>query len=122
MGLARSTYYDEPELQPIGGARLVEQIKGVCAEWPAYGYRRVTAELHDEGRIVNHKKVMRLMKENGLTVRPRRRFIATTDSDHNGPIFPKSSALKSALPTCPRPLSKSRAPGHVAASIAGGPE
>jgi hypothetical protein len=39
------------------------------------GYRRVTAELHGEGRIVNHKKVikkvMRLMKENGLSVRPR---------------------------------------------------
>ena len=32
MGLARSTYYDEPELQPIGEARLVEQIKAVCAE------------------------------------------------------------------------------------------
>ena len=42
MGLARSTYYDEPEIQPIDEARLVEQIKEVCAEWPAYGYRRVT--------------------------------------------------------------------------------
>jgi hypothetical protein len=31
---------------------------------------------------------MRLMKENGLTVRPRRGFIATTDSNHDGPIFP----------------------------------
>jgi len=88
MGLARSTFYDEPENQPIREARLVEQIKAVCAEWPAYGYRRVTAELHGEGRIVNHKKVMRLMKENGLTVRPRRRFVATTDSNHDGPIFP----------------------------------
>jgi putative transposase len=88
MGLARSTFYAEPQVQPIDEARLVEQIKAVCAEWPAYGYRRVTAELHGEGRIVNHKKVMRLMKENGLTVRPRRRFIATTDSDHDGPIFP----------------------------------
>jgi putative transposase len=47
-----------------------------------------TAELHGEGRLVNHKKVMRLMKKNRLTVRPRRRFIATTDSDHDGPIFP----------------------------------
>jgi hypothetical protein len=88
MGLARSTFYDEPENQPIRQARLVEQIKAVCAEWPAYGYRRVTAELHGEGRLVNHKKVMRLMKENGLTVRPRRRFVATTDSNHDGPIFP----------------------------------
>ena len=97
MKLARSTYYDEPELQPLGEARLVEQIKAVCAEWPAYGYRRVTVELHDEGRIVNHKKVMRLMKENGLTVRPRRRFIATTDSNHDGPIFP--NLAKDFVPT-----------------------
>src|SRR5205807_10142752 len=52
---------------------------GALNEWPAYGYRRVTAELRGEGRLVNHKKVMRLMKENGLTVRPRRRFVATTD-------------------------------------------
>jgi hypothetical protein len=59
MGLARSTFYAELQVQPIDEARLVEQIKAVCAEWPAYGYRRVTAELHGEGRIVNHKKVMR---------------------------------------------------------------
>src|SRR5262249_44346669 len=80
--------FDEPKSQPVGEARLVEQIKEICAEWPAYGYRRVTAELNGEGRIVNHKKGMRLRKQNGLTVRPRRRFIATTDSDHEGPIFP----------------------------------
>ena len=69
MGLARSTFYDEPEVQLVEEAWLVERIREVCAEWPAYGYRRVTAELRGEGRLVNHKKVMRLMKENGLTVR-----------------------------------------------------
>src|SRR5262249_3798750 len=53
VGLRRSTFYAEPQVQPIDEARLVEQIKAVCAEWPAYGYRRVTAELHGEGRIVN---------------------------------------------------------------------
>jgi len=88
MGLARSTFYDEPEVQLVEEIRLAERVREVCAEWPAYGYRRVTAELHGEGRLVNHKKIMRLMKENGLTVRPRRRFVATTDSDHDGPIFP----------------------------------
>jgi putative transposase len=75
MSLARSTYYDEPLGQPIEEARLVERIKEICAEWPCYGYRRVTAELHATGHVVNHKKVMRLMQEHGLTVRPRRRFI-----------------------------------------------
>ena len=40
------------------------------------------------GTVVNHNKVMRLMQEHELTVRPRRRFVATTDSNHDGPIFP----------------------------------
>jgi putative transposase len=31
---------------------------------------------------------MRIMLQQGLSVRPKRRFVATTDSDHNGPIFP----------------------------------
>ena len=102
MGLARSTYYDEPGGQPIEEARLVERIKEICAEWPSYGYRRVTAQLHAEGILVNHKKVMRLMREHGLTVRPRRRFVATTDSDHDGPIFP--NLAKDVLPTGPNEL------------------
>ena len=57
----------------------------------------MTAELHGEGRLVNYKKVMRLTKENGLTVRPLRRFVATTDSDHDGPIFP--NLAKKIVPT-----------------------
>ena len=102
MGLARSTYYDEPASQPIEEARLVERIKEICAECPGYGYRRVTAELQAEGLRVNHKKVMRLMREHGLTVRPRRRFVATTDSDHDGPIFP--NLAKDVVPTGPNQL------------------
>ena len=97
MGLARSTYYDLPQAQLIGAARLVEQIKAICADWPAYGYRRVTSELHEQGHVVNHKKVMRLMKENGLSVRARRRFMVTTDSNHDGPIFP--NLAKDIMPT-----------------------
>jgi putative transposase len=87
MDLARSTYYDAPCGQPVAEARLVARITGICAEWPRYGYRRVAAQLRHEGLVVNHKKVMRLMKENGLTVQPRRRFVVTTNSDHDGPIF-----------------------------------
>ena len=88
MGLARSTFYDTRRDQPIEEARLTDQIQHIAAEWPAYGYRRITAELHATGFVVNHKKVMRLMKEYDLTVRPRRRYVATTDSNHDGPIFP----------------------------------
>ena len=102
MGLVRSTYYDEPAGQPIDEARLIERIKEISAEWPNYGYRRVTAQLHAEGMIVNHKKVMWLMRENGLSVRPRRRFVATTDRHHDGPIFP--TLAKDVVPTGPNQL------------------
>ena len=102
MGLAHSTYYDEPASQPIEEAWLVERIKEICAEWPCYGYRRATAELHATGCRVNHKKVMRLMREHGLSVRPRRRFVATTDSNHDGPIFP--NLAKNVVPTGPNQL------------------
>jgi len=91
MGLARSTYYDEPKGPPVEEARLVARIAEICDAWPRYGYRRVTAQLHNEGLIVNHKKVMRLMKENGLSVRTRRRFVVTTQSSDDGPVFPDLS-------------------------------
>ena len=71
MGLARSTYYDEIKGQPIEEGRLMAHITEICAEFPRYGYRRITAQLREDGIIVNHKKVMRLMKEHGLTVQPR---------------------------------------------------
>ena len=102
MELARSTYYDEPGGQSIAEAWLIECIKEICAEWPSYGYRRVTAELHATSCLVNHKKVMRLMQENELSVRPRRRFVATTDSDHDSPIFP--NLAKDVVPTGPNQL------------------
>ena len=102
MGLARSTYYDEPKGETIEEARLIECIKEICAEWPFYGYRRVTAQLRAEGTLVNHKKVMRLMQEHGLTVRPRRRFVVTTNSDHAGPIFP--NLAQGVMPTGPNQL------------------
>ena len=87
LKLARSTYYDEPGGQSIAEGRLIERIKEICAEWPSYGYRRVTAKLHARGCLVNDKEVMRLMREHGLTMRPRRRFVATTDSTMTGRSF-----------------------------------
>ena len=102
MGLARSTYYDEPQSLSVDEVRLAARITEICAEWPRYGYRRVTAQLRDEKLVINHKKVMRLMKQNGLTVRPRRRFVVTTDGDHDGPIF--ANLAKAMSPTGPNQL------------------
>jgi putative transposase len=86
MGIARSTYYDE--LPKLDDTAIVEAIAAICDEFEAYGWRRVRAALRHQGIVVNHKKIRRLMREHDLQPRTRRRFVATTDSDHDGPIFP----------------------------------
>ena len=87
MGLPRSTYYATPEEKPSDAA-IVAEIRAITDEFECYGYRRVGAELRHRGQVVNAKKVRRLMRENDLNPRKRRRFSRTTDSDHDGPVFP----------------------------------
>lgn len=86
MSLARSTYY-EASGPTLDDASLVAAIVAICDEFEAYGWRRVRAALRQQGVIANHKRIRRLMREHGLQPRVRRRFVATTNSDHDGPIF-----------------------------------
>lgn len=87
MGVARSSFYAEPEKRPRD-MEIVAEIRAITDEFEGYGYRRVDAELRHRGFTVNAKKVRRLMRENDLNPRRRRRFVRTTDSDHDGPVFP----------------------------------
>lgn len=87
MGVARSSYYARPEACASDEA-LVAEIRDITDRYECYGYRRVGAELRHCGRIVNSKKVRRLMKLHDLSPRRRPRFTKTTDSNHDGPIFP----------------------------------
>jgi putative transposase len=87
MGLPRSTFYDVPAA-PVGDVELVAKIVVICDEFETYGYRRVRAELRHQGFVVNGKKIRRLMRENGLQPKRRRRYVITTNSDHESPIFP----------------------------------
>ena len=106
MSLAPSSYYYRAKAKSAEAiaaeTRLVARIHAICAEFPRYGYRRVTAQLKAEGERVNHKRVSRIMREQDLRVRPKRRFAITTDSDHDGPIFP--DLAKDLAPTGPDQL------------------
>jgi putative transposase len=51
------------------------------------GQDNLRIQLRRNGITVNHKKGMKIMREQGLSVRPWRRYVRTTDSDHGGPIF-----------------------------------
>ena len=63
----------------------IQQI--VLAHHRRYGYRRVTAELRHRGMLVNHKRVVRLMREDNLLAVQPRAFVVTTDSEHEFEVY-----------------------------------
>jgi transposase InsO family protein len=67
---------------------LRDAIQRIALEMLCYGRRRITKELRRRGWTVNGKRVYRLMREDNLLCVRRRRFIVTTDSDHELPVYP----------------------------------
>ena len=92
MKLARSSFYYKPRAKSPDRmkveADLRDRIEAICLEFPRYGYRRVTYQLKHEGWQINHKKVLRLMRESDLLCRVRRKWVKTTDSRHRFPRYP----------------------------------
>jgi len=91
FGLARATLYRQQAetAASAGDMKVRDAMQRIALEWPAYGYRRITAELSRRGCAVNHKRVLRLMrKDNLLCLRYGRGFVVTTDSRHGLPTYP----------------------------------
>lgn len=89
-GLSRAGYYRwrRPPVVSTAEMELRDELQQVALEWPAYGYRRITAELQRRGFDVNHKRVLRLMRADNLLCLRRRAFAVTTDSHHGFPVYP----------------------------------
>jgi len=88
MNIARSTFYYQPRVDTGKDAEIIDRIEVICLEFPGYGYRRVTKQLQHEGKIINHKKVLRLMRKSDLLCRMKRRWTKTTNSKHLFPRYP----------------------------------
>jgi len=69
-----------------------DAIQRIALEFPCYGSRRVGIELGRRGWKVNRKRVQRMMREDNLLCLRRRRFVRTTDSNHNLPVYPNLAA------------------------------
>jgi transposase InsO family protein len=67
---------------------LRDAIENIILNFSGYGYRRVTHALQREGWKVNHKHVLRIMREESLLCHIKRHFVPTTDSRHHFPIYP----------------------------------
>jgi transposase InsO family protein len=88
MDLPRRSFYHKAK-EAIPDENLEERIGDICLEFPGYGYRRVTRQLHREGQLVNHKKVFRIMREKSWSCRSRKKkWITTTDSNHGFRVYP----------------------------------
>jgi putative transposase len=92
LGVARSTHYRlryRAAATPDRDRELRRAVRRVAGRMPAYGCRRVTKHLqHVEALAAGRERVRRLMHEEGLTVRPKRRFVRTTQSDHGLRVWP----------------------------------
>jgi transposase InsO family protein len=67
---------------------LRDAIEQFILDFPGYGYRRVTHALQRAGWKVNHKRVLRIMREESLLCQIKRHFVRTTDSHHPFPVYP----------------------------------
>ena len=67
---------------------LRDEIQRIALESPSYGWPRITAELQRRGWEANHKRVYRIMREDNLLCLRRRKFVVTTNSDHQLAVYP----------------------------------
>lgn len=84
-GISPSSYYYKPV--PEDDLSLLVAIEEILLNYPTYGYRRLVAELARRGHRVNHKRVLRLLRQNDLVHIINKR-VQTTDSRHSFRRYP----------------------------------
>jgi putative transposase len=89
--VSRASFYRLDENAPPShdpDMDLRDAIQHVALEWPSYGRPRITAELRRRGWTVNPKRVYRILREDNLLCIRKRKFVATTDSNHGRRVYP----------------------------------
>jgi putative transposase len=88
--VSRASYYRSwKRRQPTEeNVALRDAIQRLALKDRHYGYRRIGRLLKREGWIVNHKRILRRMREDNLLSIGCRRFVLTTDSAHGWRIYP----------------------------------
>ena len=88
--VSRASFYRQ--LQQTAPAEEEMEVRAAMQEIALehqrrYGSRRMAAELRRQGMVVNRKRVVRLMRDDNLLALPRRRWVWTTDSRHELPVY-----------------------------------
>jgi len=88
--VSRAGFYRWRKPRPADDPDLAvrDETQRIALEFPCYGSRRIAAELQRRGQKVNRKRVQRLMREDNLLCLRKRKFVITTDSNHDLPVYP----------------------------------
>ena len=80
--MSRAGYYRflKPVAEQAEEMELRDAIQKLAVEMPAYGYRRITMALRRGGWVVNHKRVLRLMRADNLLCLRRRAFVLSSSA------------------------------------------
>jgi transposase InsO family protein len=84
--------HPSPDEVAAGDVALRGAIEALVLAFPGYGYRRVSKQLQRDGWVVNHKRVLRVMRQEALLCQLKRRFVVTTDSQHGLRRYPNRIA------------------------------
>jgi transposase InsO family protein len=107
FGISESGYYAAQHRaashRAVTDARLRVEIRAAYTKsHRRYGAPRVHRELRAAGVRVAKKRVARVMREEGLAARARRRFVRTTDSTHAAPVSANLLGRCFAVAACDR--------------------
>jgi len=92
MGLSESSYYYDPKItraqKEEQDADLRELIENVRVVFPRAGYRLLLVELRKMGVKIGERRLRGILKKFEMQIRPRKKFVNTTDSNHSYAVYP----------------------------------
>lgn len=92
IGISESTYHADPKISRLEQEEIDADIRGkieqIRATMKTAGYRMLLHHLKRNGIEIGERKLRRIMKKFSLHLKPKRKFVVTTDSNHNHEIHP----------------------------------
>jgi transposase InsO family protein len=92
MELSTSSYHADPKFSRADReeweANMRDKIENLRVEFPRAGYRMLLGHLHRAGIQIGERRLRSVLDKFKLHVRPLKRFVHTTDSNHSHPVHP----------------------------------
>lgn len=92
MRLSSSTYYSDPKISRSEREEFEADVRGkieqIRVEIPSAGYRVLLPLVKAQGIVIGERKLRGVISKFKLQIRPKRRFVKTTDSNHSHRVHP----------------------------------